>query len=205
MPYVVKGMDVSFSGLCSHVDDLYSCGGTLASAAIVPQRGPDSLLLLAAARGKGKGEKPSRADVCFSLQETIFAMLVEITERALAHTNKDSVLVVGGVGCACAAPRPQGNCNAAVRAACGGPSRQRAAAGDDGGHVQGAGGGHVRNGLAVSAQHSQRIAGLSSAHMPGRAGRRYCIDNGAMIAQAGVCAYRCGERTALADTWCTQR
>lgn len=25
MPYVVKGMDVSFSGLCSFVDELYSC------------------------------------------------------------------------------------------------------------------------------------------------------------------------------------
>lgn len=52
-----------------------------------------------ATRGKGGEPKPSRADVCVSLQETIFAMLVEITERALAHTNKDSVLVVGGVGC----------------------------------------------------------------------------------------------------------
>jgi N6-L-threonylcarbamoyladenine synthase len=26
-------------------------------------------------------------------------MLVEITERAMAHTNSDSVLLVGGVGC----------------------------------------------------------------------------------------------------------
>lgn len=42
------------------------------------------------------------ADLCFSLQETIFAMLVEITERALAHTGKREVLIVGGVGCACA-------------------------------------------------------------------------------------------------------
>jgi len=37
-------------------------------------------------------------DVCFSLQETAFAMCVEVTERALAHTNKDEVLLVGGVG-----------------------------------------------------------------------------------------------------------
>ena len=27
------------------------------------------------------------ADMCYSLQETIFAMLVEITERAMAHTG----------------------------------------------------------------------------------------------------------------------
>ena len=26
-------------------------------------------------------------------------MLVEITERAMAHCNSDSVLLVGGVGC----------------------------------------------------------------------------------------------------------
>ena len=36
-------------------------------------------------------------DVCFSLQETAFAMLVEITERALAHARKSEVLLVGGV------------------------------------------------------------------------------------------------------------
>ncbi|HON81812.1 MAG TPA: bifunctional N(6)-L-threonylcarbamoyladenine synthase/serine/threonine protein kinase [Methanoregulaceae archaeon] len=38
------------------------------------------------------------ADVCYSLQETAFAMCVEVTERALAHTGKDEVLLVGGVG-----------------------------------------------------------------------------------------------------------
>lgn len=37
-------------------------------------------------------------DVCFSLQETAFAMCVEVTERALSHTGKDEVLLVGGVG-----------------------------------------------------------------------------------------------------------
>jgi N6-L-threonylcarbamoyladenine synthase/protein kinase Bud32 len=45
--------------------------------------------------------KESRApleDVCFSLQETAFAMCVEVTERALAQTGKDEVLLVGGVG-----------------------------------------------------------------------------------------------------------
>jgi N6-L-threonylcarbamoyladenine synthase len=36
-------------------------------------------------------------DVCFSLQETAFAMLAEATERALAFTNKKELLVVGGV------------------------------------------------------------------------------------------------------------
>ncbi len=39
------------------------------------------------------------ADLCFSLQETVFAMLVEITERAMAHIGSKEVLIVGGVGC----------------------------------------------------------------------------------------------------------
>ncbi len=37
-------------------------------------------------------------DVCFSLQETAFAMCVEVAERALAHAEKEEVLLVGGVG-----------------------------------------------------------------------------------------------------------
>jgi len=39
------------------------------------------------------------ADLCFSLQENVFAMLVEITERAMAHISSKEVLIVGGVGC----------------------------------------------------------------------------------------------------------
>jgi N6-L-threonylcarbamoyladenine synthase/protein kinase Bud32 len=45
--------------------------------------------------------KDSRAplpDVCYSLQETAFAMCVEVTERALSLTGKSEVLLVGGVG-----------------------------------------------------------------------------------------------------------
>ncbi len=36
-------------------------------------------------------------DVCYSLQETAFSMLVEVTERALAHTKKQEVMLCGGV------------------------------------------------------------------------------------------------------------
>ncbi|KAK9916662.1 hypothetical protein WJX75_005477 [Coccomyxa subellipsoidea] len=73
MPYAVKGMDVSFSGLLSFIEG-------------------------AAAELLEKGEA-TPADLCFSLQETVFAMLVEITERAMAHCNAPDVLIVGGVGC----------------------------------------------------------------------------------------------------------
>jgi N6-L-threonylcarbamoyladenine synthase len=73
LPYSVKGMDVSFSGILSYVEE--------AANAMI-----------------SKGEA-TPADLCFSLQETLFAMLVEITERAMAHCNKSDVLIVGGVGC----------------------------------------------------------------------------------------------------------
>ncbi len=73
LPYQVKGMDVHFSGISTKLDT------------IVPN-------LLA------KGEY-TKEDLCFSLQETIFSMLVETTERAMAHCDKKDVLIVGGVGC----------------------------------------------------------------------------------------------------------
>ncbi len=36
-------------------------------------------------------------DLAFSIQETAFAMLCEVTERAMAHVEKDEVLLGGGV------------------------------------------------------------------------------------------------------------
>jgi N6-L-threonylcarbamoyladenine synthase len=42
-------------------------------------------------------EKKPIEDICYSLQETTFAALTEITERAMAHTEKDQVLLGGGV------------------------------------------------------------------------------------------------------------
>ena len=73
LPYIVKGMDVSFTGILTYIEKE-------ASAKI------------------STGEMTA-ADLCYSLQETIFAMLVEITERAMAHTGASTVLIVGGVGC----------------------------------------------------------------------------------------------------------
>ncbi len=43
------------------------------------------------------GEK--KENLCYSLQETAFAMLVEAGERALAHTGKKELLLGGGVAC----------------------------------------------------------------------------------------------------------
>lgn len=67
LPYVVKGMDVSFSGILTRVKQLLEKG-------------------------------ISKEDLCFSIQETCFAMCAEVAERALAHTEKKELLLVGGVG-----------------------------------------------------------------------------------------------------------
>ncbi|MBI4146325.1 N(6)-L-threonylcarbamoyladenine synthase Kae1 [Candidatus Woesearchaeota archaeon] len=39
----------------------------------------------------------AKEDLCFSLQETAFSMLAEVAERALAHTDKKELLLIGGV------------------------------------------------------------------------------------------------------------
>lgn len=67
LPHTVKGMDMSFSGLLTATISLLK-------------------------KGKNKLE-----DLCFSLQETAFSMVTEVTERALAHTEKREVLLTGGV------------------------------------------------------------------------------------------------------------
>jgi N6-L-threonylcarbamoyladenine synthase len=36
-------------------------------------------------------------DICYSIQETTFAALTEVTERAMAHIEKKEVLLGGGV------------------------------------------------------------------------------------------------------------
>jgi universal protein Kae1 len=41
----------------------------------------------------------SRADLAYSVEATAYSMLTEITERALAHRRRDSVVLGGGVAC----------------------------------------------------------------------------------------------------------
>jgi len=73
LPYSIKGMDVSFSGLQTKIQHIYN-------------------------REKDKDEK-IKEKLAFSLQETAFAMLVETAERAMAHTEKKELLLGGGVAC----------------------------------------------------------------------------------------------------------
>lgn len=69
LPYSVKGMDVSFSGILTNL------------------------------KQKLNSKKYSIQDLAYSLQETVFAMLVEVSERALAHVGKRELLLGGGVAC----------------------------------------------------------------------------------------------------------
>ncbi|XP_060758890.1 tRNA N6-adenosine threonylcarbamoyltransferase isoform X2 [Neoarius graeffei] len=96
-------------------------------------------------------------DLCFSLQETLFSMLVEITERAMAHCDSQEVLIVGGVGC------------------------------------------NLRLQEMMGVMCEERGARLFATD------ERFCIDNGAMIAQAGWEMFRVGQVTELSDSWITQR
>lgn len=52
-------------------------------------------IMTAALQHRTKGERLE--DICFSVQETCFAMLAEVTERAMAHIEKSEVLLGGGV------------------------------------------------------------------------------------------------------------
>ncbi|XP_065838409.1 probable tRNA N6-adenosine threonylcarbamoyltransferase [Oscarella lobularis] len=131
LPYAVKGMDVSFSGILSHIETV--------------------------ARDQLAAGNCTAEDLCFSLQETVFAMLVEVTERAMAHCGASEVLIVGGVGC-----------NERLQKMMGAMAEER--------------------GATVCAMDE-----------------RYCIDNGAMIAQAGWEMFCSGQTTDMTDSWCTQR
>ena len=131
LPFVVKGMDMSFSGILSYIDER-------------------------AERLIQSGEY-SPADLCFSLQETVFAMLVETTERAMAHCGSSEVLIVGGVGC------------------------------------------NLRLQEMMRLMCEERGGTLYGTDM------RFCVDNGAMIAQAGWEMFRSGTLTPWEETAITQR
>lgn len=69
LPYSVKGMDVSFGGLYTHLKKLF------------------------------EKYKDRIENLCYSVQETIFAELVEVTERGMAHCMKKELVATGGVSC----------------------------------------------------------------------------------------------------------
>ena len=138
LPYSVKGMDMSFSGILSLVSEMAKKCENVAQTKKIKLddsvAAPDLQALVdetefddstkkskvkvgAASLGTSialrdiddkfdgfvdlskEHHNITREDFCFSLQETIFAMLVETTERAMAHVGSREVMIVGGVGC----------------------------------------------------------------------------------------------------------
>jgi N6-L-threonylcarbamoyladenine synthase len=69
IPYVVKGMDISVGGILTNL------------------------------KQKVDSKKYSVEDLAYSCQETVFAMLIEVAERAMAHCQKKELLLGGGVAC----------------------------------------------------------------------------------------------------------
>jgi tRNA A37 threonylcarbamoyltransferase TsaD len=55
--------------------------------------------LLTNLKQKLRSGKFNKDDLAYSLQETVYAMLVEVSERAMAHTGKSELLLGGGVAC----------------------------------------------------------------------------------------------------------
>lgn len=133
LPYTVKGMDLSMSGILAYIDAL---------AKDLFRGNKKNKILFDTNTGE---KKVTVEDLCYSLQENLFAMLVEITERAMAHVNSNQVLIVGGVGC------------------------------------------NIRLQDMMQQMCADRADGRVHA-----TDNRFCIDNGVMIAQAGLLQYRMG-------------
>ena len=148
-------MDVSFSGVLSYVEKEW-----------VPMM---------------KRGEATAGDMCFSFQENLFAMLVEITERAMAHCGAPDVLVVGGVGCNLCLQVYVHNavwvCINVVTLVY-----------------------LVVIGQAKMEQMVKQRNGKLYA-----TDDRYCIDNGAMIAYTGLLSHMYGDTSAMVDTTFTQR
>jgi len=187
LPYGTKGMDVSLAGMLSATEAYTKDArfrpakrgvattdvpvGALANGRIwtgnsahALQRSEDTVNVRSCEQDNISSVESERdadiitpADLCFSLQEYMFAMLVEITERAMAHIGSKDVLIVGGVGCN---------------------------------------------------ERLQQMMGIMASERGGSVfatDERFCIDNGIMIAHAGLLAYRMGQSTPLAKSTTTQR
>ncbi|EDO06255.1 tRNA N6-adenosine threonylcarbamoyltransferase family protein [Babesia bovis T2Bo] len=129
LPFAVKGMDCSLSGLLTYCEQLIERERNLLSSGEITESDFSRFT----------------CDLCFSVQEHMFAMLIEMTERAMSFVGANELLVVGGVGC------------------------------------------------------NLRLQSMASAMAESRGARlypmdeRYCIDNGAMIAFAGLMDYLHGK------------
>jgi len=123
LPYKVKGMDIALSGiltnlkqklekmnlhsLCSPINissksdsvKISRCRNNYCGNNSSTENCGRTQLEVTNKQGKAKPIDYTLADLAYSMQETVFAMLVETAERALAHTGKKELLLGGGVAC----------------------------------------------------------------------------------------------------------
>ena len=97
LPYKVKGMDVAFSGILTNLKQKLEA--QIKSLQSNPRPPSPRNQLLNKKPISNLKEDYTIADLSYSLQETAFAMLVEVAERALAHIGKKELLLGGGVAC----------------------------------------------------------------------------------------------------------
>jgi len=81
-PYNCKGMDINVGGILTNAEEKV--------AAMKNNKNNEN---------SSSDDTVTKADLAMSFQETVFAMLIEVTERAMAHCDANDVLIVGGVGC----------------------------------------------------------------------------------------------------------
>jgi N6-L-threonylcarbamoyladenine synthase len=101
--------------------------------------------------------KNNKNDLCHSLQETVFSMLVEVSERAMAHTGKNELVVTGGVAS-----------NSRLQEMC----------------------------RIMCEERGAEFRPID---------RKYCTDNGSMIAVLGKIMFDSGYKQKIADTKIIQR
>ncbi|OQS54758.1 KAE1 [Ecytonucleospora hepatopenaei] len=82
LPYSMKGMDMSFSGILSTILKLI-------------EEEKEKIYF----KETNKLKEEFICSICYSLQETVFSILCEATERCLSYVGSEEVLIVGGVGC----------------------------------------------------------------------------------------------------------
>ena len=98
LPYSVKGMDSSFSGLLTKCKQLYERNQATKLGVNQVPRALRETSKVPKTKFEDKAERSRIEDLCFSIQEHAFAQLTEIAERALAHTKTKELILVGGVG-----------------------------------------------------------------------------------------------------------
>ncbi|CAL5349392.1 unnamed protein product [Camellia sinensis] len=94
---VDNGAMVAYTGLLDYANETST---PLEESTFTQRFRTDEVLAIWKEKKESSNVLPRKEkNLCYSLEETVFSMLMEITEQAMAHCDKKDVLIVGGVGC----------------------------------------------------------------------------------------------------------